>query len=150
MPQFKSVLVYVMALLYLAAGINHFWHPGFYINLIPGWLPWHMELVYASGVVEIALGLALLLPAARRLAAWGIVLMLVVFPIVHIHMVANMHLYPNISPLLLWLRLPLQGVLIAWAWWYTRLSVHLPDRQVEPASKRDPGQVRQHEQCRNA
>lgn len=118
MERFKRPLLYLMVLLYVVAGVNHFWHPGFYTNLMPGWLPWHLELVYVSGVAEVLLGLALLFPSTRRWAAWGIILMLVVFLIVHVHMVVNTHLYPTVSPVVLWLRLPLQGVLIAWAWWY--------------------------------
>jgi uncharacterized membrane protein len=119
MHRFKLPLLYLMALCYIAAGINHFWHPGFYTNLMPSWLPWHLELVYASGVAEIFLGVALFPQATRRWAAWGIILMLIVFLIVHVHMVMNLQLYPTVSLVVLWLRLPLQGVLIAWAWWYT-------------------------------
>ena len=118
----KIPLLFVMALSYVAAGINHFWHPDFYTKLMPGYLPLHLELVYASGVAEILLGLTLLHPATRPWAAWGIVLMLLVFLIVHVHMVMNTHLFPTISPGMLWLRLALQGVLIAWAWWYTQPS----------------------------
>ncbi|MFO0814591.1 MAG: DoxX family protein [Gemmatales bacterium] len=119
MQRLKHNLLYAMALLYTAAGINHFWHPVFYTVIMPEYLPWKLGLVYASGVIEIVLGLALLFPASRAWAAWGIILMLIVFLSVHLHMVTNTHLYPTVSPILLWLRLPLQGVLIAWAWWYT-------------------------------
>jgi uncharacterized membrane protein len=64
-----------------------------------------------------------LFPPTRKLAAWGTIALLVaVFP-------ANVHIALNDIPLfgatqgagaLNWVRLPLQAVLIAWAWWYTR------------------------------
>ena len=46
----KRVLLYVMALMYIAAGVMHFLRPNFYVNIMPPYLPWHLELVYLSGV----------------------------------------------------------------------------------------------------
>ena len=122
MQTLRTLLGWLMGLFYLAAGINHFWHPGFYINIIPPYLPWHEALVYVSGVIEIVLGLMIFLPRYRALAAWAIIAMLIAFMPVHIHMVMNPQSYPEVSPVLLWLRLPLQVVFIAWAYWYTRPS----------------------------
>lgn len=68
-----------MALLYGAAGIIHFTDPGFYLNIIPGWLPAHQLLLNLSGIAEIILGLLLLPRQTRPLAAWLIIAMLVVF-----------------------------------------------------------------------
>jgi uncharacterized membrane protein len=45
--------------------------------------------------------------------------LIAVYP-ANIHMAINNHLYPDLPAWLLWSRLPLQFVLIAWAWWYTR------------------------------
>ena len=112
-----------MGLLYIAAGIIHFWHPGFYLKILPPYLPWHEALVYLSGVIEIILGLLIFIPRYRALAAWAIIAMLIAFMPVHIHMVMNPHLYPTVPEYVLWLRLPLQAVLIAWAYWYTRPTV---------------------------
>lgn len=75
-----------------------------------------------SGVAEMLGGLGLILPVTRRAAAWGLIALLVaVFP-------ANLNMAVNHLPLgtssvpawALWARLPLQLVLIAWAWWFTR------------------------------
>ena len=99
----------------------HFIAPDFYVQIMPPYLPLHWELVYLSGFFEIALGLLLLVPRFSRLAAWGIVALLVaVFP-------ANICLYQHqdlvpASPVLHWLRLPLQGVFLLWAYWHTRSS----------------------------
>jgi uncharacterized membrane protein len=119
----KLALLWAMALFYVVAGVNHFVNPDFYVNIMPPYLPWHAELVFLSGVAEVLLGLAVLVPATRILAAWGIIALLIaVFP-------ANLHVALNDVPMLgseqragwlNWVRLPFQGLLVAWAWWYTR------------------------------
>jgi uncharacterized membrane protein len=111
---------YVCGLLYIAAGINHFLNSGFYMAIMPPYLPWHLALVYVSGVAESGLGFLLLFKQWARLAGWGLVALLIaVFP-ANIHMAMHTDLYPHIPPAVLWLRLPLQGLLIAWAYVYTR------------------------------
>jgi uncharacterized membrane protein len=111
---------WLFALFFILAGVNHFLHPAVYVSIMPPYLPWHRELVYASGVFEVALGVLLLIPRYTVLAAWGLIALLIaVFP-ANVHMALNTSLYPTIPPLLIWLRLPLQGVFIAWAYWFTR------------------------------
>jgi len=106
----------------VGAGVYHFVKPGAYVAMVPSVLPFPLALVYVSGVAEIAGGLGLLHPRTRRAAAWGLVLLLVaVFP-------ANINMAINHLPLdgrevpawTLWARLPLQAVMIAWAYWFTR------------------------------
>ena len=119
----KRVLLYLMAVFYALAGVMHLIRPDFYLPMMPPYLPWHAELVWLSGVAELLLGLAVLVPALRGLAAWGIMLLLVaIFP-------ANVHIALHNVPVFganegagigNWIRLPIQGLLIAWAWWYTR------------------------------
>lgn len=121
----KLVLKWLLGLLFILAGINHFVHPGFYVAIMPPYLPWHLELVYLSGLFEVVLGVLLLIPRTTVLAAWGLIALLVaVFP-ANLHMAMNPELFPAISPVILWSRLPLQGVFIAWAYWYTRPSSYL-------------------------
>ena len=109
-----------MGLLYVAAGVNHFVHAEMYLAIMPPWLPAHRFLVYLSGIMEIIFGALLWFPGTRRLAAWGIILLLIaVFP-ANIQMALNY--YHHQSPQL-WLaifRLPLQFLLIWWAWQYTK------------------------------
>jgi uncharacterized membrane protein len=113
-------LKYLMAAFYVLAGMNHFLHPAVYLKIMPPYLPWHRLLVEASGVCEIALGLLLLVPRCTRWAAWGLIALLIaVFP-ANLHMAVHPELYPEIPAAALWARLPLQAVLIAWAWVYTR------------------------------
>lgn len=111
----KSVLLVLMAALYVGAGVMHFVMPAFFLAMMPPQLPWHGALVALSGVAEIVLGVAVLVPATRVYAAWGIVALLVaVFPANIYAAVAEIPGRGGYG------RLPLQAVLIAWAWWYTR------------------------------
>lgn len=122
MAVLKIVLLYGMALLYIAAGINHFWHPRFYLRIMPPYLPAPQLLNYVSGIIEIVLGVLLLAKATRPLAAWGLAFMLLVFMVVHVYMLQQALHQPDyfMSPRAAWLRLLLQPVLIAWALWYTK------------------------------
>ncbi|MFP2928757.1 MauE/DoxX family redox-associated membrane protein [Pyxidicoccus sp. 3LG] len=119
METVKLVLQYALALLMVAAGVNHFRNPKFYLRIMPPYLPWHGPLVFWSGVAEVLLGVLLVVPPTTRLAAWGLIALLVaVFP-ANLYMATNPERFKKLHPALLWLRLPLQGVLILWAWWYT-------------------------------
>ncbi|GAB4092655.1 DoxX family protein [Flaviaesturariibacter terrae] len=110
----------LMALGYIAAGINHFWHPAPYVAIMPPWLPAHEALVALSGLAEILLGLGILFRLTRRWSAWGLILLLIaVFP-ANVQMAIN---YYHQGHPRLWgalLRLPVQILLIAWAWVYAR------------------------------
>jgi uncharacterized membrane protein len=119
MSRTKTVSKYVLAVFMIGAGTMHFVNPDFYIRIMPSYLPLHRELVYLSGICEIVLGLLLLIPRYSTLAGWGIIALLIaVFP-------ANIFVYQNqdvlpAPPLFHLLRLPFQGVFIAWAYWHTR------------------------------
>ena len=116
----KTPLRWLFGILFILAGLNHFRSPDFYVNIMPPYLPWHRELVAISGVAEIALGALLLFRRWTVLAGWGLIALLVaVFP-ANLHMAMHPELYPSIAPAALWIRLPVQGLLIAWAYVYTR------------------------------
>lgn len=84
---------------------------------MPDWIPAHHPLVLVTGVCEILGGIGLLFGRIRHLAARALaVFLLAVFP-VNIHMAVNSQLYPAVSPILLWIRLPLQFGLIAAVLW---------------------------------
>jgi uncharacterized membrane protein len=120
MVTFKLVARFLLAAFFIAAGVNHFLNPRFYVGIMPPYLPWHLELVYLSGVAEIALGAMLMFQRWAVAAGWGLIALLIaVFP-ANVHMTLHPQLYPGISPVALWLRLPIQGLLIAWAYWFTR------------------------------
>ncbi|PSP84583.1 DoxX family protein [Halobacteriales archaeon QS_6_64_34] len=110
---------------YVVAGLLHFVVPGLYVQIIPPFLPAPLALVYLSGVAEVAVGLGLLWPRTRQQAAWATIALLVaIFP-ANVYMatsgvvVTGMPGGGDPSELVRWGRLPLQGVLILWAYWYT-------------------------------
>jgi uncharacterized membrane protein len=120
MRRFKIVMKYLLALLFISAGAHHFRHPEVYMRIMPPYLPWPSALHLTAGFFEIALGFLLLIPRYQKLAAWGLVaLLLAVYP-ANIHMAVHHELYPEHTMLFHWIRLPLQFVLMAWAWWFTR------------------------------
>lgn len=123
----KRPLRYVMGLLYIGAGVLHFVAPKVYARVVPPRLPKPVALVYLSGIAEIVLGSGVLIQRTRRRSAWGIIALLVaVFP-ANVHMAtsdvatdAMPDRIEGVARAALWIRLPLQGVLMLWAWWYTR------------------------------
>jgi uncharacterized membrane protein len=122
MATFKTLTRFVFGTAFVVAGLNHFRNPGFYVGIVPPYLPWPLALVYISGVAEIVLGAMLLFSQWTVMAAWGLIALLIaVFP-ANVHMAMNPDLYPSISPTALLIRLPVQGLLVAWAYWYTRRS----------------------------
>lgn len=119
MRKIKFVLKYLFVVFFVLAGFNHFINTAFYLKIMPTYLPWHLTLVYLSGIIEIVLGVLLLTRRFTRMAAWGLIALLIaVFP-ANIHMAINHELYPEYSVAALWIRLTLQFVLMAWAYWYT-------------------------------
>lgn len=112
--------LYLMAVGYVIAGIFHFTHPLPYKKIMPNWLPYHYPLIYISGVCEIIFGAMLIPEMTRPIGAWLIIVMLIaIFP-------ANIQMMINLSGrnnLWFWIsvaRLPLQPLLIWWAWLYTK------------------------------
>ncbi|WP_239641325.1 DoxX family protein [Haloarcula japonica] len=87
-------------------------------------LPAPLALVYLSGVAETAVGLSLLVPWTRSYAAWAtIALSVAIFP-ANVDMAVSMVTIEGTgggdpSVLVRWARLPLQGVLLLWRYWYT-------------------------------
>jgi uncharacterized membrane protein len=106
----------LLGVTFLTAGALHFLRPRLYEAIMPGYLPAQRELVYASGVAEIAGGAGVLHPRTRRLAGWWLIATLVaIFP-ANVEMAVHAERFRRFPPAALWARLPLQAVLIAWAW----------------------------------
>jgi uncharacterized membrane protein len=113
------IMRWLLGILFVLAGANHFWHPDFYLAIMPPWLPWHVALVQISGVAEILGGIGILVPTTRRFAGWGLIALLIaVFP-ANIYM-ATAHVQPpglHVTPFGAWMRLPFQALFLAWVWW---------------------------------
>ncbi len=119
----KRILLWVMAAFYVFGGFNHLMNPEFYVAIMPPGLPNPEWLNVLAGLAEIVLGVYVLEPRVRVLAAWGIIALLVaVFP-------ANVYVaVENLgtggpgtgNAVLNYVRLPFQALFAVWAWWYTR------------------------------
>ena len=101
---------------FLLAGSLHFLRPRPYVAIVPDALPRKRDVVYASGVAELAGGAGVLVPRTRRAAGWWLIAtLLAIFP-ANVNMAVRADRYRRIPEPLLWARLPLQGLLIAWVW----------------------------------
>lgn len=116
----NQFLLYVMSAGYVFAGIMHFIFPKPYKKIMPPWLPYPLALVYVSGACEIVFGSILIPEITRPIGAWLIIVMLIaIFP-ANIQMAINLRKKNNLWFWISIARLPLQILLIWWAWVYTR------------------------------
>ncbi|GAC1691111.1 MAG: DoxX family protein [Gemmatimonadaceae bacterium] len=116
-------------LLFALGGLLHFLLADRYVTVVPPWLPHRRALVYLSGVAELAGAVGLLVPGTRRAAAWGLIVLLVaVFP-ANLQMVQHGRETGAAAAIqwLLWLRLPVQPLLMWWVW-----RARGPGRRREP------------------
>jgi uncharacterized membrane protein len=99
---------------FVFAGVMHFVIPRTYESIVPDWLPARRAVVYASGIAEIAGGVAVMHARTRRAGAhWSVATLLAVFP-ANLHMALNPERFP-VPRLALYARLPLQLLFIVWA-----------------------------------
>ncbi|PYF77062.1 DoxX family protein [Pedobacter nutrimenti] len=116
-----KVLLYLMALLYFSAGLVHFLNPDFYLRVMPSWMPLKSTLIYLSGLIEIVLAVLLIMDSTRKVAAWLIIAMLVVYLLmIHIPMSIDFYKSGNKYFLASIARLLGQFVLLFWAAIYTK------------------------------
>jgi uncharacterized membrane protein len=111
------VLRRLFGLMFIFAGVMHFVRPRWYLAIMPDYLPAHRELVYASGMAEIAGGVGTLVPATRKAASWwSIATLVAVFP-ANLHMALNPDRFKRVpgGKASLYARLPVQLLFIAWA-----------------------------------
>ncbi len=117
----EPIGLYIMAGMYVLAGIMHFVKPKIYIPIMPNYLPNHKALVFWSGVAEILLGVGLCFPILKDISIYGIIAMLAVFLLVHFYMLSSEKASAGLPKWVLLLRIPLQFGLMYWAWAYLNL-----------------------------
>jgi uncharacterized membrane protein len=107
-----------LSLLFVWGGVMHFRAPQIYLPFMPPYLPFPLELIYVSGIAEIAGGIGIWPRQTRKWAGIGLIALLIaVFP-------ANIDMAlegtENVGILLprwlWWVRLPFQPLLIWWVW----------------------------------
>jgi len=113
------VFLFLFAGFFIYAGVTHFTKAWFFYKITPPWIKkWQKPINVIVGVSEILGGIGLLIPQTRVMAAWGIIALLIaVFP-ANIYMLTSNGAGMKINKTFLWIRLPLQLVLIAWAYYY--------------------------------
>lgn len=110
--------LYIMSGVYMFAGLMHFIVPKFFKRIVPPYVPYPLLMVYVSGLAEIMFGAGLLFDSTRSLSALGIILLLIaVFP-ANLYMAQEFKRKKNKYTLAAYVRLPLQLLLIYWAYLY--------------------------------
>jgi uncharacterized membrane protein len=105
---------------FMLGGIAHFTNTDFFVAIMPPWIGYHEEIVYISGVFEILGALGLLRHATREWAGNGLLLLVICVTPANVHMWLNPELFPDVSEVLLSVRLVVQVGLLALIWWCTR------------------------------
>ena len=114
----------LLGAVFITTGLLHFLKPGVYEAIMPPQLPAQRELVYASGVAELAGGAAVLAHRSAPVGGWWLIATLVaIFP-ANVYMAVEAERFKSIPEPLLWARLPLQALLILWVW---RVAVRRPE-----------------------
>ena len=110
-----------LALLFIFTGSGHFLQAELMAQMLPSWVPAPVALVYATGVLELAIAIALLLPETRRAAGWMAAAVLVLFFPANIfaainHIPVGGHAW---GPVYLLVRAPLQLGILFWVYRFT-------------------------------
>jgi uncharacterized membrane protein len=107
-----------LAVFFVVAGACHFLRPEAYATIVPPALPSPIALVYISGAAEIVGGVGILVGSMRPLAAGGLIALLIaVFPANIYAVFHGMQIAHHVIPRwILWARLPLQPLLVAWVY----------------------------------
>lgn len=114
----KQILTYLFVAFIIFGGINHFLKPEMYFPFFPDYLP-KLALTYTSGVVEIVVGILVLIPRYKNFGTLGILILMLIF--LPLHVVDVFSDSPAIgSHQAALVRLPIQFLFIAWAWYINK------------------------------
>ena len=105
---------------FLFGGIAHFAFTDLEASIVPPQIPDAVDVVLATGVLELAGALGLLLPWTRRVAGWCLFALTLAVTPANVYMLHAHEQFPSIPVWLLWLRLPLQVVLLWLIVWGSR------------------------------
>ncbi len=123
MAKLRLLGVAFVFLWFMLGGIAHFTSAAFFTAIVPPYVPFPLAVVYVSGVIEILAAAALLVPRTRRVAGATLFLLTIAVSPANIHMWLHPELFPDVSELLLSLRLVVQVALLACIWWCSELKL---------------------------
>lgn len=114
--KFWNVMKILLGIFMIFGGVQHFIQPVFYEPFVPCFLPCTTAIIYLSGILEIALGVALLLNKKyAKCGALGVFFLMIVFLPIHTWDVfSDMPAIGSHKAALI--RLPIQFLLIALSW----------------------------------
>ena len=116
----KYFSMIVMGVFYISIGVSHFTIPIWYVQIVPPYLPYKLELVYISGLFEILFGGMLFFKKTRFLAGWGLILLLIAVYPANIYLAQTNGAAMNTTPLIAWGRLPVQFIFVGLAYWHSK------------------------------
>lgn len=116
----KYFSMIVMGVFYISIGVSHFTSPIWYVQIVPPYLPYKLELVYISGLFEILFGGMLFFRKTRFLAGWGLILLLIAVYPANIYLAQTNGAAMNTTPLIAWGRLPVQFIFVGLAYWHSK------------------------------
>ena len=116
----KYFSLIVMGVFYISIGVSHFTSPIWYVQIVPPYLSYKLELVYISGLFEILFGGMLLFKKTRFLAGWGLILLLIAVYPANIYLAQTNGAAMNTTPLIAWGRLPVQFIFVGLAYWHSK------------------------------
>ena len=116
----KYFSMIVMGVFYISIGVSHFTSPIWYVQIVPPYLPYKLELVYISGLFEILFGGMLFFKKTRLFAGWGLILLLIAVYPANIYLAQTNGAAMNTTPLIAWGRLPVQFIFVGLAYWHSK------------------------------
>ena len=120
---FKTLFIYIMGIGYIWVGFQHFTDTSFFLKIMPPSFPLHTESVYVSGVLEIIFGSGIIIKKTRFYASWGIIFLLIAVYPANIYLAYSEDAQQAIgvsSFSASWVRLPIQFILIALAYFSSK------------------------------
>jgi uncharacterized membrane protein len=119
---------------FLIGGVGHFLATKTFTSIVPAYVPFPQEMVYFTGVCEIAGALAVLYKPLRHIAGWCLIVLTICVTPANLQMLIDADKYPAIGATALWIRLAFQPVLIWIIWASTRRRVDRAERNPPSAS----------------
>ena len=116
----KPSSIIIMSWFYISVGISHYTEPNWFLQIVPPYLPYKLELVYISGFLEIILGIMLIIPSIRCYAGWGLIMLLIAVYPANIYLAQTNGAAMKTSSVVAWGRLPFQFLFIYLAFWHTQ------------------------------
>ena len=117
-------------------GISHFTNAEFFLAIMPPYLPYHLELVWISGVFEVLGAIGLIIPRTRLAAGIGLIVLTIAVTPANIHMAMNPDLFPDATAAGLYGRLAFQ-VFFLWLIWFSTGGVRAAMKGAETVAPDD-------------